>query len=56
MAQANADVEGRNDWSVVSVDSTVCRAHQHAVGAHHRVPGVVGRRRRPAEHRLDEGL
>ncbi|GHA84693.1 hypothetical protein GCM10010305_30550 [Streptomyces termitum] len=25
--QADADVEGRIDWSVVSVDSTVCRAH-----------------------------
>ncbi len=30
--QADADVEGRIDWSVVSVDSTVCRAHQHAAG------------------------
>ncbi|MCX5367244.1 IS5 family transposase [Streptomyces sp. NBC_00124] len=54
--QADADVEGRIDWSVVSVDSTVCRAHQHAAGAHHRVPRLLGRRRRPAEHRLDEAL
>ncbi|WP_121843189.1 IS5 family transposase [Streptomyces sp. S5] len=54
--QADADVEGRIDWSVVSVDSTVCRAHQHAAGAHHRVPRVLGRQRRPAEHRLDEAL
>lgn len=54
--QADADGEGRIDWSVVSVDSTVCRAHQHAAGAHHRVPRVLVRRRRPAEHRLDEAL
>ncbi|MFF8382115.1 IS5 family transposase [Streptomyces kanasensis] len=54
--QADADVERRIDWSVVSVDSTVCRAHQHAAGAHHRVPRVLGRRRRPAEHRVDEAL
>ncbi|MFB7460980.1 IS5 family transposase [Streptomyces sp. NPDC056188] len=54
--QADADVEGRIDWSVMSVDSTVCRVHQHAAGAQHRVPRVLGRRRRPAEHRLDEAL
>jgi transposase len=54
--QADADVEGRIDWSVVSVDSTVCRAHQHAAGAHHRLPRVLGRWRRPAEHRPDEAL
>lgn len=34
--QADVDAEGRIDWSVVSVDSTVCRAHQHAAGARHR--------------------
>jgi transposase len=27
---ADADAEGRIDWSMVSVDSTSCRAHQHA--------------------------
>lgn len=31
--QADADAEGRIDWSMVSVDSTTCRAHQHAAGA-----------------------
>ncbi|ADI12456.1 putative transposase [Streptomyces bingchenggensis BCW-1] len=31
-AQARADAAGEIDW-VVSVDSTVVRAHQHAVGA-----------------------
>lgn len=25
-----ADTQGRIDWSMVSVDSTSCRAHQHA--------------------------
>ncbi|MGW6361546.1 IS5 family transposase [Streptomyces sp. NPDC055092] len=30
---AHADAEDRIDWSVVSIDSTSCRAHQHAVGA-----------------------
>lgn len=54
--QGDADVQKRIDWSVVSVDSTVCRAHQHAAGAHHHVPRLLGRRRRPAEHRLDEAL
>lgn len=28
---ADADTEGRIDWSMVGVDSTSCRAHQHAV-------------------------
>ncbi|MEV0557757.1 IS5 family transposase [Streptomyces sp. NPDC050597] len=54
--QGDADVQKRIDWSVVSVDSTVCRAHQHAAGAHHHVPRLLGRRRRPAEHRPDEAL
>ncbi|WP_406386616.1 IS5 family transposase [Streptomyces sp. NBC_00211] len=31
--QADADQQGRIDWSMVSVDSTVCRAHQHAADA-----------------------
>uniref|UniRef100_J1ZQ63 Putative is1648 transposase n=1 Tax=Streptomyces auratus AGR0001 TaxID=1160718 RepID=J1ZQ63_9ACTN len=42
---AHADAEGRIDWSMVSVDSTSCRAHQHAAGARKttaRVPGKDG--------------
>ena len=31
--QRQADVEGRLDWSLHFVDSTVIRAHQHAAGA-----------------------
>jgi transposase len=31
--QADADAAGRIDWSMASVDSTSCRAHQHAAGA-----------------------
>ncbi|MEV4433857.1 IS5 family transposase [Streptomyces sp. NPDC049585] len=44
--QADADAEGRIDWSTVSVDSTSCRAHQHAAGA----------RRRPARYRAGEAM
>jgi hypothetical protein len=51
--QADADAEGRIDWSVVSVDSTVCRAHQHAAGAHHRPARMPGRHSRPVQHRSD---
>ncbi|UKY48132.1 IS5 family transposase [Streptomyces inhibens] len=47
---------GRIDWTVVSVDSTSCRAHQHAAGARRRSPRVPGRRRQPAWHRSDEAL
>ncbi|WP_107481163.1 IS5 family transposase [Streptomyces sp. IMTB 2501] len=54
--QADADAEGRIDWSVVSVDSTVCRAHQHAAGARRRLTLIPGRRRHPARHRPDEAL
>ncbi len=36
--QAQADAEGRLDWSQVSVDSTTCRAHQHAAGARKAAP------------------
>lgn len=53
---ADADAEGRIDWSMVSVDSTTCRAHQHAAGARRRPPRVPGKRRRPRQHRRDEGL
>lgn len=38
--QADADAEGRIDWSMVSVDSTSCRAHQHAAGARRNAPRV----------------
>ena len=31
--QRQADAEGRLDWSLHFVDSTVVRAHQHAAGA-----------------------
>ncbi|MFH0246283.1 IS5 family transposase [Streptomyces sp. HK10] len=54
--QAEADAEGRIDWSMVSVDSTSCRAHQHAAGAHSRLPIVSGRRSTPVRHRIDEAL
>lgn len=55
-AQADADADGRIDWSMVSVDSTVCRAHQHAVGARKQAPWKPGKRTRPAQHRPDEAL
>src|SRR5215213_5941053 len=32
-SQRQADAEGRLDWSLHFVDSTVVRAHQHAAGA-----------------------
>ena len=38
--QADADADGRIDWSMVSVDSTSCRAHQHAAGAHGKAPRI----------------
>ncbi len=40
---ADADAEGRIDWSMVSVDSTSCRAHQHAAGARRKPPRVPGK-------------
>ncbi|MFF7870452.1 IS5 family transposase [Streptomyces qaidamensis] len=52
---ADADAEGRIDWSVVSVDSTTCRAHQHAAGARKKPPRVPGKGRTPRQHRPDEG-
>ncbi|MGW3397842.1 IS5 family transposase [Streptomyces hydrogenans] len=54
--QADADGRGRIDWSMVSVDSTSCRAHQHAAGASRRTPRVPKRRSAPRQHRSDEGL
>ncbi|MFE7113305.1 IS5 family transposase [Streptomyces sp. NPDC057575] len=53
---ADADATGRIDWSMVSVDSTSCRAHQHAAGAPRRTPRVPRRRAMPRWHRADEGL
>lgn len=41
---------------MVSVDSTVCRAHQHAAGARKQAPRKTGKRTRPAQHRSDEAL
>nr|WP_238608207.1 IS5 family transposase [Amycolatopsis sp. Poz14] len=52
----DADAEGRIDWSMASVDSTSCRAHQHAAGACKSPPRVPGKRRTPRQHRPDEGL
>lgn len=43
------------DWSMVSVGSTSCRAHQHAAGARRKPPGC-GKRRTLRQHRPDEGL
>ncbi|MFF9914834.1 IS5 family transposase [Streptomyces sp. NPDC013457] len=43
--QAEADAKGLITWEV-NVDSTVCRAHQHAAGA---VKKGISRRNRPAE-------
>ncbi|KUM99067.1 transposase [Streptomyces yokosukanensis] len=57
LVQADADTEGRIDWSMVSVDSTSCRVHQHAAGARCRPLRIPRRRRgRPAQHRDDEAL
>ncbi|AOT61510.1 hypothetical protein A4G23_04398 [Streptomyces rubrolavendulae] len=44
---ADADALGRIDWSMVSVDSTTCRAHQHAAGARKKPPRVPGKDARP---------
>ncbi len=55
-ADADADAEGCIDWSLVSVDSTVWRAHQHAAGARKHAPHVPGKRTRPTRHRNDEAL
>lgn len=50
------DTEGRIDWSRVSVNSTSCRAHQHAAGARAAAPRIPRRRGRPVQHRSDEAL
>lgn len=54
--QADADAEGRIDWSRVSVDSTSCRAHQHAAEARKSPPRVPGKWMWPARHRPVEAL
>ncbi|MFI1683144.1 IS5 family transposase [Streptomyces sp. NPDC020607] len=54
--QADADLAGRVDWSMVGVDSTSCRAHQHAAGARKASPRVPKKRITPRHHRPDEGL
>ncbi|MER8260107.1 IS5 family transposase [Streptomyces albidoflavus] len=53
--QADADLAGRIDWSMVGVDSTSCRAHQHAAGAR-KTRSRVPKRTTPRHHRPDEGL
>lgn len=54
--QADADAEGQIDWSMVGVDSTSCRAHQHAAGARRKTPRIPKKRATPRQHRPDEGL
>ncbi|WP_217225162.1 IS5 family transposase [Streptomyces anulatus] len=54
--QADADLAGRIDWGMVGVDSTSCRAHQHAAGARKTRPRVPKKRTTPRHHRPDEGL
>lgn len=44
--QADTDLAGRLDWSMVGVDSTTCRAHQHAAGARKTAPRVPKEERR----------
>ncbi len=45
--QADADLAGRIDWGMVSVDSTSCRAHQHAAYARKKKPRVPKKGQRP---------
>ncbi|MFF9851039.1 IS5 family transposase [Streptomyces litmocidini] len=54
--QADTDLAGRLDWSMVGVDPTTCRAHQHAAGARKTAPKVNEKRTTPRNHRPDEGL
>ncbi|TGN75828.1 IS5 family transposase [Streptomyces bauhiniae] len=54
--QADADLAGRIDWSMVGVDSTSCRAHQHAADARNARPRVPKNGTMPRHHRPDEGL
>lgn len=50
--QADADAQGRLDWSLVGVDSTSCRAHQHAAGAPRRTPRIPKKDQRPGSTAL----
>lgn len=45
--QADADLAGRVDWGMAGVDSTSCRAHQHAAGARKAGPQIPKKGRRP---------
>lgn len=54
--QAHADLAGRIDWGMVGVDSTSCRAHQHAAGARKATPRIPKKGTTPRHHRPDEGL
>ncbi len=45
--QADADLAGRIDWSMISVDSTSRRAHQHAAGARKTRPRAPKKGRPP---------
>ncbi|WP_078912778.1 IS5 family transposase [Streptomyces sp. NRRL S-646] len=54
--QADAAPEGCIDWSMASVDSTVCRAHQHAADARKQAPLKPGKRTQPVRHRPDEAV
>lgn len=54
--QARADRQGRVDWSLHFVDSTIVRAHQHAAGARKASgeKGDRGRGTRPLARRLHD--
>lgn len=54
--QADADAEGRVDWSMVGIDSTTCRAHQHAAGARRRPPRSPKKHIQSAQHHPGEAL
>lgn len=49
--QQHSDAVGSIDWSIVCIDSTTVRAHQHATGARKR--GSTGRARRSAAPAAD---
>jgi transposase len=50
--QADADLAGRINWSMVGVDSTSCQAHQHAAGARKTRPRIPKKGRRPGTSAL----
>ncbi|UQA91453.1 IS5 family transposase [Streptomyces halobius] len=54
--QADGDAEERLDWSQTGVDSTSCRAHQHAAGARKGRARQRSKKGVPAQHREDGGL